>query len=105
MKNTINNTNPVRAMMKPLPVSESKADLRRQQEDHVFGYLSQAGLSVCAADVADNCPNIPGHTYRGGGPSTRFVSHILRRLEAKGRIISTLYSGRRYYSTFVGGEQ
>ena len=105
--NTINH--PVRSMMKPLPIYESRNALRERQEDCIYSYLAQQAEALCTRDVAEKCHNIPGVDMRHGYPlpwEVRRVSAILKRLEAKGHILSTLYCGKRYYSVPVtGGEQ
>lgn len=104
---TNNNIHPVRAMMKPLPDLGSRSALRAQQEERVYNHLCGADRSLTARDVAKTCDNIPGITvtrYSFDRYRVRECSSILRRLEAKGRIISTLYGGYRYYSAPIGGE-
>ena len=104
MKTTIT-TNPVHAMMKPLPDLKSKSDLRLRQEAHVLNFLSDATMSMSCNDVWNKCGNIPGINYEWGNTyyHRRQVSQILRRLERKGLVISILYGSYRYYSVPVEG--
>ena len=102
--NTINH--PIRSMMKPLPVIESRDALRERQEDCVYSYLTQQTEALCTRTVAEKCGDIPGIDMRRGRPlpwQVRGVSAILKRLEAKGHVLSTLYCGKRYYSVPVTG--
>lgn len=102
--NTINH--PIRSMMKPLPVIESRNAKRERQEEYVLSYLTQQSEAVSSYDVTNNCRGIPDTDVRPGRPDTyeiRQISAILKRLESKGYILSTLYQGKRYYSVPVTG--
>lgn len=93
-------------IMKPIPVyTNSRYELRQAQENRVMEYLDGVKQSVTARDVFINCHDIPTRSawYT---IDTRLCSKILQRLEQKGRVVSVLYCGSRYYSIPVnGGEQ
>lgn len=96
------------AMMKPIPVrTNNRYNLRLEQERVVYEFMENYPNSVSYADVADNCDNIPGieniNKWGRSSYQSRKCGHILRRLEAKGRIVSTLCCGLRYYSIPVEG--
>lgn len=93
------------SLMKPLPSLYDEASLRRQQEERVMQFLYEQDVSVSARDVAKDYHNIPGiklDYYAAPRNVCRQRSAILRRLESQGKIVSTIFVGKRYYSTLVG---
>lgn len=91
----------MKSIMKPIPVGKTcgKASLRQAQEDRVLSWLQTVPNSVNCVDVANLCGDIPGVDSRWiGGMERRQCSAILKRLERKGFVVSTLYGSYRYYS-------
>ena len=105
-------------MMKPLPITGTKNGLKAQREVAVMEFLSRQNQSVCSGDVAENIGAFPGcdeprecdyrYYSRMSYAKRRAIVSTLKRLESQGRILSILFSNRRYYSIPVeteGGEQ
>lgn len=102
-----NKTYNIRNNMKPLPVTEKPSSVRQLQEDVVFAYLQNVEYSVCARTVFEQCKNIPfindskESPYTNLKASLRKCTAVLKRLESKGKILSTIYCGVRIYSVPV----
>lgn len=93
-----NEQNPVRAMMRPLPEKLLSLDeLNFRREEHILEWLKTAPTSVSCVMIQCNCENIPG-SFESSYRQLRMISNILKRLERKGKVISTLYGQYRYYS-------
>lgn len=98
-------------MMKPIPVNtDSSAELRRAQEEHVLNWLATVDKSVSGLTLRHECKGIPGIEYDRYGNMNLYYAKdcykILQRLERKGHVISALVGSRRYYSIPVdnGGD-
>lgn len=104
-------------VMKPVnpnTISATSADTKAAQEAVVMDILNKCPYSMTSRDVGDNIqlPTFPGfypdwlRWMPMQARSTRMASIVLRRLERKGALVSTLYQGYRLYSIPVvnGGE-
>ena len=109
----------MQSIMKPLDpttVRVNSEDTKRAQEAVIMTILTKNPYSMTSRDIAmvikPNLSTFPGYNERFGRETSEFgkavlmASKVCRRLEGKGEIISTLYRGRRLYSTPVqeGGE-
>lgn len=114
---TITIPTPIGAQMKPvqIPAHSPRSLIRAQQEAYVLSVLDSCEYSFSACAIANiigekiyrgKRENFPDYYLSNGNPSptTRTVSQILRRLEAKGKVISTLYCGRRLYCIVKEGK-
>lgn len=105
-----NETYNIRNNMKPLPVTEKPSSVRQLQEDVVLAYLQNVEYSVCAKTVFEQCKNIPfvndgrESPYTNPKASLRKCTATLKRLEAKGKVLSTIYHGVRIYSVPVNAD-
>lgn len=111
---TVTIPTPLGSMMKPITMYDApRSDLRQRQEAFFFDIIKGQDVSVTARSLAtlvQERTDVPGYElnpeyrfcYRSISP--RGVSSILRRLEKKGKIISTLYGRARLYSVPMGKE-
>lgn len=96
------------SMMKPIPTTEdSYARRKEEQEEYMLQWMEQQATSVSVFDVKRarlNVPYIgtPSEAWRIYG---RRVSTIFKRLERKGKVISTLVGNSRFYSIPITGKK
>lgn len=99
------------AMMKPLPILETKSGLKAIRDSVMMTFLENQEQSVCISDIMENIGEFPGceeNTYESAECEDTRIQRIrhkrnsikstVKRLETQGRILSTLFNGRRYYS-------
>ena len=107
---TITIPTPIGGQMKPMLVldTSNRSLIRGQQEAYVLSVLDSCEYSYSACGLADiicdkissgKMESFPARYYPHGDsrPGTRDISQVLKRLEAKGKVISTLYYGLRFY--------
>lgn len=101
----------LKKMMKPMPIFSTDTNLKDSQEDTILNYLANFPYSVSVADATHDVLVFPGCVKPDGANmisvmklKRKAITATFRRLERKGKIISTLYRGKRYYSIpIVGG--
>lgn len=114
---TITIPTPIGGQMKPvrIPNTSDRSLIRGQQEAYVLSVLDSCEYSYSACGLADiicdkissgKMESFPARYYPHGDsrPGTRDISQVLKRLEAKGKVISTLYCGRRVYCIVKEGK-
>lgn len=105
----------INTMMKPInPDYEKNNNRFAALEEMTLSILEKSNYSMTAAEIGKVLGEKTAPGYNPGEYRTReeslktynicFASRILRRLESKGEIISTLYRGKRLYSILVGDD-
>lgn len=98
-------------IMKPLPVANTENGTKAQQEMALMNYLEHQSQSVCSSDAMDDIGVFPGCQepvpYNGFykniyNTKRRSIMSTFGRLEAQGKVISTRFRGKRYYSIPIG---
>lgn len=91
--------------MRPITIyggNNEYAIIKENQEQMVMDVLSKSAVSLSSCDLHfhDGMEEFPLTKRQSICRNTRVraVTNTLMRLERKGKLISTLYKGRRYYS-------
>ncbi len=99
----------MQSIMKPIDpnlIHANDAATKLEQEEIVLNILSRSSYSMRTRDIVNDFGDMtrfPGYCRDRDGWSpraykNRLVSSVCRRLEGKGKIVSTLFQGARLYS-------
>lgn len=114
MKNvkTMNLPTAAGLFMRPITVyggCSEDAIIKEQQEQKVLEVLDKSGVSLYSYDlrISSAMTDFPLTHYQTCNyrSRTRAVTSTLMRLERKGKVISTLYRGSRYYSIPLSNDE